>query len=78
MAYRLTPNTPLLLVKDRDGNIKYHGQKASGATWYGPEIAWLDDVQRAHFLRLGLVEEFDDSDSPVPDTYAITAGGKRP
>jgi hypothetical protein len=78
-AYRLRPGVPLLLVKDREGGIKYHynNPPARGATAFGPEIAWLNDVQKAHFLRLGLVEEFDDSDSPVPDTLALRTGGAR-
>jgi hypothetical protein len=74
MAYRLAPNVPLLLVKDREGGIKYHWNNppARSATGFGPEIAWLNDEQKAHFLRLGLVIEIPD-DSSIPDTLAVRA-----
>jgi hypothetical protein len=79
MAYRLSPGVPLLLVKDRSGGIKYHYGSANGsdaANGFGPEIAWLNDEQKDHFLRLNLVVEIPDSDS-IPETLAVTTPGTR-
>lgn len=58
MAYRLTPNTPLVLVKDPQGHIRYHYQ-------HNPIIPWLGDEQREHFLRNGLVEEIEGAPAPA-------------
>ncbi|UXA06582.1 hypothetical protein KXD96_27980 (plasmid) [Mycobacterium sp. SMC-2] len=57
MAYRLTPQTPLVPAKDQQGHIRYHYQ-------HNPIIPWLNDEQREHFLRLGLVEEIVEDAKP--------------
>ncbi|MDY0112702.1 MAG: hypothetical protein RBS21_00320 [Corynebacterium sp.] len=52
MAYRLAPGTPLVPAKDQAGRLHYYYQ-------HNPIIPWLNDEQREHFLRNGLVEEID-------------------
>jgi hypothetical protein len=76
MAYRLRPGVPLLLVKDREGGIKYHYANGATPTSFGPTIEWLNDEQRTHFLRLNLVEEIPDEDA-APEGLACRPGGQR-
>lgn len=45
---------PLLVVKDQTGLMRHKYQ--------GAVVPFLDDEQREHFLRHGLVEEVSDSD----------------
>jgi hypothetical protein len=42
---------PCVIVKGQDGRLEY--------CYGGDTLDWLDDVQKAHFLRLGLVERID-------------------
>jgi hypothetical protein len=50
MAYKLTDDAVLLVVRDRDGGLEYH-------THGGPQIPWLSPEQRAYLLDHGQVEE---------------------
>jgi hypothetical protein len=69
MAYRVL--VPLVIAKNQAGKLIYHwGPGSSGhghivadndPSAAGPIIAWLNDEQREHFLRNGLVEEIDDA-----------------
>jgi hypothetical protein len=63
MAYRMKQNVECLTVKDPAGIIFHHYQKGpyAGVHNRGPVIPWLNDEQREHFLRLGLVEEIADT-----------------
>lgn len=54
-AYRVV--APLVVVKDQTGKL-HHAYK-------GSQLAWLNDEQRDHFLRKGLVEELDSGDAPL-------------
>lgn len=49
---------PLVIAKDQTGKL-HHCYRG---TW----IPWLDDVQRRHFLSLGLVEELASPDAAPP------------
>jgi cytochrome c oxidase cbb3-type subunit II len=56
----------LLIVKDQGGTLWHHYQGAgSSGRHRGPYIEWLNDEQRAHFLRMGLVEEIDGPEAVV-------------
>jgi hypothetical protein len=62
--YRMVPRVPLLVVEDQQGILWHHynppaGGAHSAARVRGPVIEWLNERQRAHFLRLGLAEEID-------------------
>ncbi|BBZ09866.1 MULTISPECIES: hypothetical protein [Mycobacterium] len=59
MPYRLAPHVPLLVVKDEVGRNHHCYQHNTGV------IPYLNDQQREHFLRLGLVEEIDDKPQPA-------------
>lgn len=48
-GYQVT--APLVIAKDQTGKLHH----AYRGTW----LPWLDEAQRAHFLRHGLVEELD-------------------
>jgi hypothetical protein len=79
MAYRLKDGVPLVLVKQRNGAIAYHyakGPVCPGA--FGPVIPWLNDEQREHWLRLGLVEEIDEDVPEVPGFTVTYPDGPRP
>lgn len=72
MAYRLTPQTPLVPAKDQQGHIRYHYQ-------HNPIIPWLGDEQREHFLRNGLVEEIVDAPAaPRSDAGEDAKPGAKP
>lgn len=47
---------PLVIAKDQAGKL-HHAYK-------GSMLAWLNDEQREHFLRKGLVEELPVDDAP--------------
>jgi hypothetical protein len=55
---------PCVIVKCQDGRLEY--------CFSDDTCDWLNDQQKAHFLRLGLVVEIPDSDS-IPDTLAVRA-----
>jgi cytochrome c oxidase cbb3-type subunit 2 len=58
MPYRMKPDVPLLVVKDETGRLRHHdNQPIGGSIGHGSVIPYLNDAQRDHFLRLGLVEE---------------------
>jgi cytochrome c oxidase cbb3-type subunit II len=66
MAYRMKPTVPLLVVKDETGRLHHHyNQAISGSVSYGSIIPYLNNEQREHFLRLGLVEEITDEEAAV-------------
>lgn len=50
MAYRISDEAALVIVRDQDGELRYH---SAG----GPEIPWLSANQAARYLELGVVEE---------------------
>ncbi|WP_158086636.1 hypothetical protein [Mycobacterium scrofulaceum] len=56
MTYRMTGETPLVIVRDQDGELRYH---SAG----GPEIPWLSPQQAERYLELGLVEQVEE---PMP------------
>jgi hypothetical protein len=67
MAYRM--KAPLLIVKDQAGRLHHHyNQGVGGSIGHGAIIGWLNPEQRAHFLRLGLVEQIPDEvrEAPYP------------
>ena len=59
MAYRMSPRVECLIVKDQQGILWHHYQRApdAGARNLGPIIGWLGDEYRDRWLRMGLVEE---------------------
>lgn len=60
MAYRLSPQVHLVLVKDQEGKVNYHYSSPPGNSLdFGPIIPWLSDEQSAHLLRLGMIERID-------------------
>lgn len=59
MPYRLKPNVPLALIKDREGRLNYHYA-------HNAVIPWISDEQLEHLLRNGIVEEVDESFQPHP------------
>lgn len=67
MPYRSL--VPLLIVKDQQGTLwhPYQGAGSSGRH-RGPYIEWLNDEQRANFLRKRLVEEIAEGDAPVVES----------
>jgi len=67
--YRLAPGVPLLVVKDKQGKLRYHYAGGGGGVARGPLIDWLGDDQRENWLRLGLVEEVDDAPAAPPPTH---------
>jgi hypothetical protein len=64
MPYKLSPHVPQLAAKDRQGNLNQHIQGGRGPN-LGPYIEWLNDEQRVHFLRKGLVIEIDGPEASV-------------
>jgi hypothetical protein len=61
MAYRMRDGVPLIFVRGRDGHLTQHFNPAQPGASRGPIIPWLNDEQREHLLRKGLViEEIDD------------------
>lgn len=52
-GYRVV--APLVIAKDQTGRLHH--------CYRGAWIPWLDDVQRGHFLRHGLVEELGSPDA---------------
>ena len=63
MPYRL--KVALLVVRDEHGKLWHHYQSPGPGASRGPYIPWLNDEQREHFLRKGLVEEIVDGAAPV-------------
>jgi cytochrome c oxidase cbb3-type subunit II len=53
--YRVT--AALVVAKGADGLLRH--------CYHGAVLNWLNDEQRAHFLRMGLVEEIAESEAPV-------------
>jgi hypothetical protein len=73
-GYRVT--AALVIAKDQTGRL--HN------IYYGDWIPWLNDEQRGHFLRLGLVEEIEEVQSaaaveqhPAPAATDVTANPDR-
>lgn len=64
MAYRVT--APLVVAKDREGR-NHHCYAGAIIHWLGPE-------QRDRWLRLGLVEEIDDTPPLRPPPTAPRPG----
>lgn len=55
---------PLVIAKDQTGKLHH--------AYRGSLLAWLNDEQRAHFLRKGLVEELNSDDAPeMPSSDAV-------
>lgn len=79
MAYRMRPGVELVLAKDEAGKIFYHYQRPVNApSIRGPIIPWLNDEQREHFLRLGLVEEITEADAPAAQQPPFADGSDVP
>jgi hypothetical protein len=68
MLYRMKPGVPLLIVKDETGQLHHHyNQSIGGSIGFGLVIDYLNDEQKTHFLRMGLVEEVvDEAEGPAP------------
>jgi hypothetical protein len=66
MAYLVT--APLVYAKDETGRVHH--------CYQGAVIPRLNDQQREHFLRLGLVEEIAVQAAPEPQP--ITEAGRKP
>ncbi|BCP29603.1 hypothetical protein JF780_05775 [Mycobacterium intracellulare] len=49
---------PLVVAKDQTGKLHH--------CYRGAWIPWLDDVQKAHFLRHGLVKQLESPDAAAP------------
>lgn len=67
-AWRMAPHVACLLVADERGALRHHYHGAGSGASRGPHIGYLNEEQRAHFTRLGLVIEIDDdpaADAPV-------------
>jgi len=69
MAYKVT--APLVVVKDQAGRLRH--------TYFGAIVPWLNDEQRDHFLRLGLVEKIEPAaaetvPAPVAEGTAAAEG----
>jgi cytochrome c oxidase cbb3-type subunit 2 len=58
-GYRVT--AALVVAKDQSGRLHH--------TYCGDWISWLNDEQRGHFLRLGLVEEIDNESADVVELH---------
>jgi cytochrome c oxidase cbb3-type subunit II len=70
-TYRMVPRVQLIIVEDQQGILWHHynvpaAPAHSAARTRGPVIEWLNEKQRAHFLRLGLVTEIDAEPAPTP------------
>ena len=65
MPYRVAPHVPLVIAKDQQGHLNYHYHGGGTGSSRGPYIPWLNDEQRAHFLRKGVVIEIAESDVPA-------------
>ncbi len=50
MAYRITDDAALVMVRGRDGEVRYHSHG-------GPEIPWMAPQQAERYMQLGIVEE---------------------
>lgn len=50
MAYKLTGEAALVVVRGQDGELRYH---SAG----GPEIPWMPPQQAERYLEWGIVEE---------------------
>ena len=73
-GYRVT--AALVIAKDQTGRLHH--------IYYGDWIPWLNDEQRGHFLRLGLVEEIEEVQSaavveqhPAPAATDVAANPDR-
>jgi hypothetical protein len=72
MAYAILP--PSLTAKDASGTIHQYLRGGGGpGGCRGGVIPWLSDEQRAHYLRLNLVEEIG-PDHPLAAEAAALAG----
>jgi hypothetical protein len=60
--YRVT--APLVIAKDQGGRLHY--------CYQGTLLGWLNDEQRGHFLRKGLIEEIGDR-AAVPEIPSVDA-----
>lgn len=50
MAYQITNDAALVVIRGQDGELRYH---SAG----GPVILWMDPQQAKRYLELGIVEE---------------------
>jgi|GEM_PF-5122907 len=71
MAYKLL--AACLYAKDANGKLHQHLPGGGPGATRGTIIPWLNDQQRAHFLRLKLVEEIG-PDHPLAAQAAALAG----
>lgn len=53
MAFRVTGTGVPVLVQCKDGGIEYHNES-------NPIIPWLNGLQAARYLRLGVVEHISE------------------
>jgi hypothetical protein len=72
MAYQVT--APLVVAKDQGGHNRHY--------YYGSVLHYLNEIQKAHFLRKGLVREIPDFPPAAatgwPVEVAKPHGGKPP
>lgn len=53
MAYQITDEAALVIVRGQDGELRYH---SAG----GPVIPWMAPQQAQRYIELGIVEPVED------------------